>query len=171
MNLWKFIKNIFYETYVDNNIENDIHDNIKLAEEKQAKKILPPLEAYEMRRTEIQANYGQIEGIFYIYNGNIIQDHYSECLRRDKDNPLRAQMYHLKFYPNYMERKFTGLSTNEKSIPRGRIALDRIFIDACYVNDLDMLNRVVKLYRLPENTEVVVSKEYCCLACRDIIAK
>lgn len=130
---------------------------------------LPPLTAYETRKKEIEESPEPIEGIFYIRDGRIIPDFYSECLFSDEDNPLRAVMYHHEFYPNYMRRRFTDLvRSDEKSIPRGRVAGTLsdpvIYIDKCYKQDADMLNRVKKLYHLP-NTVVMPHNDYSCPDC------
>lgn len=130
---------------------------------------LPPLTAYETRKKDVEESAGPIEGIFYLHDGRIIPDYYSECLFSDKDNPCRKEMYHFHFSPNYMRRKFADkYIPDEKFIPRGRIAgtagAPFIFIDKCYEQDADILRQLRELYRLPD-VKVVSNPNYRCPAC------
>jgi len=59
-----------------------------------------PLTVYENRRKEIEESGEPIEGIFYLYGGQIIPDYYSECLFSDRNNIRRTLMYHSNFFPN-----------------------------------------------------------------------
>jgi len=132
----------------------------------------PPLTAFETRRTEIAESTEPIEGIFYIYDGQIIPDYYSECLIADKDSPHRKEMYHMNFYPNYMRRKFDGLSYSEKSLPRGRSFIPIktapiIFIDKCYAHNKEIIKQIIELYRLPQGVSISDNSEYRCPACYD----
>ena len=136
--------------------------NIELAKKKE----LPPLTAYETRRQEIQDSSGQIEGIFYLYDGKIIPDYYSECLLSDKENPCRDKMYHRKFYSNYMMMKYNELPYGEKSLPRGRIRLNLILIDACYAEDEAILEQLRELYRLLDKMTIMTPSDYDCPNCR-----
>lgn len=129
---------------------------------------LPSLSEYETRKNEIAESTEQIEGIFYLYNNKIIPDFYSECLISDTDNPCRKQMYHLEFYPNYMRRKFSGLSYSEKSIPRGRIFNAIIYIDKCYAQDIEIIKQIKELYRLSEKSLIVDNPQYRCPVCSAI---
>lgn len=131
---------------------------------------LPPLTVYEARRKEIAESTEPIEGIFYIFDGRIIPDYYSECLMSDKDDPRREKMYHHYFHPNYMQRKFTDrYNPHEKFMPRGRItgnsSKPAIYIDRCYEQDEDTLRQLRELYRLPENTTVLPNANYRCRDC------
>ena len=139
-------------------------------EEKEFAEPLTPLNVYETRKAEIENSSKQIEGIFYILDGRIIPDYYSECLKGDVDNPLRKEMYHLKFYPNYMRRKYTDLYGGADSIPRGRVNYNNILIDLCYINDTEIKETLIKLYRLPENAAVSTSSSYRCFKCRFVKA-
>lgn len=131
----------------------------------------PPLAEYEVRRKAIEESGEPIEGIFYLYNGQIIPDYYSECLFSDKHNLRREAMYHFNFHPDYMLRKFEGLAYGEKSLPRGRIIVTGagtiIYIDQCYFNDAGIISRLIELYRLNGKIEVMTHLEYRCPACHD----
>lgn len=136
-----------------------------------AKPDLPPIIEYETRKKEIEESTEPIEGIFYIHNGCVIPDYYSECLFSDEENPVRAEMYHHRFYRNYMRRRFTELfSSNEKSIPRGRIAGTLsdpvIYIDKCYKQNMVILNRIKELYHLT-STVVMTNNDYSCPICHN----
>ena len=126
---------------------------------------LPPLSAYEVRKQDIQDSGEQIEGIFYIYDGRIIPDYYSECLISDTHSPYRKAMYHLKFFPNYMRRKYDGLGYSEKSVSRGRIFRNVIYIDYCYADNTELLYTLRELYRLPPKMSVGTTEDYRCPNC------
>jgi len=163
------IKNFLKKYIIGNDIEYMNNDISKSWDKEAHETIL--LSVYESRKKEIQESSRLVEGIFYIYNGQIIPDFYSECLVSDVDNPCRKDMYHMCFYPNYMKRKFRNLSYSEKSIPRGRI-LGRptppvVFIDKCYEKNMDIISQLKNLYRLPENVLVLSGLNYCCPDCSD----
>lgn len=129
----------------------------------------PPLTAYEVRRIEIAESTEPIEGIFYLLDGQIIPDYYSECLFSDKTNPLREAMYHTHFYPYYMMKKYDGLTLGEKSLPRGRISGTAtspiIYIDRCYFENRAIIIELIDLYRLPEKIDLSSHSNYLCPAC------
>ncbi|MDL2302500.1 hypothetical protein LJC58_09120 [Lachnospiraceae bacterium OttesenSCG-928-D06] len=146
----------------------------KISSEKEIKPtIIPqapnllPLTVYETRRPEIKEGEDSIEGIFYIYEGKLIPDFHSECLLCNSfNNPNKKDMYHMHFFPNYMCRKFTGLSRfGEKSIPRGRVHFTLLRIDSCYAEDKQLLTQIKELYRLPDNFRISTDQEYECSNC------
>ena len=151
----------------DEPLEPDIHMDTmiikSMAPEQQ------PLTAYEIRRKEIEESSEPVEGIFYLYNGQIIPDYYSECLFSDRDNIRREAMYHFRFYPDYMKKKFDALANDEKTLPRGRIvatgSMTTLYIDKCYFNDTDTIRKLIELYRLPGRIDVMSNTEYRCPAC------
>lgn len=127
------------------------------------------LTAYETRRNEIANSSEKIDGIFYIYNGQIIPDYFSECLLSDRDrNSIhRKSMFHMLFYPNYMLNKFTGLSIDSKSLPRGRANYgNSLLIDKCYCDNEDIIQQLKELYRLPQDASIITCRDYTCPACR-----
>lgn len=132
----------------------------------------PPISCYAQRREEVHYSSEPVQGIFYILDGQIVPDYYSECLFSESYNPsprTRAR-YHKQFYYNYMMKTYSGLSLDETSLPRGRIDnLDgkaMLYIDICYSENSEILEQIEKLYRLPANTVKMKSKKYTCPACR-----
>jgi|GEM_PF-2353606 len=146
----------------DNLTESDIHMDEMIPEQQ-------PLNVYESRRKEIEESGEPIEGIFYLYDGQIIPDYYSECLFSDRNNNRRTLMYHSNFFPNYIWKKYNGLTYGVKSLPRGRIvetgAATTIYIDKCYFNDTDTISKLKQLYRLSGRIDVMSYTEYHCPAC------
>lgn len=143
----------------------------KEAEPMQIKKTeieLPALVEYEVRRPEVEESSESIDGIFYLYGGAIIADHYSECCAADTDNLCRKNMNHDKFYINYMRKKFDGLRMNDRSIPRGRVTGNMLYLDFCYIDDTETIAKIKKLYRLPDAVTLVKGKNYSCPACKHI---
>jgi|GEM_PF-3354022 len=135
-----------------------------------AKPKVPDMSVYETRRPELQESDEMIEGIFYLIDGKIVPDYYSECLITDKDNLLRKQMYHRIFYANYICRKFSGLSgCGENFLPRGRILppIPFIALDKCFICDEDIITQLRELYHLPETVKVIDNKMYRCPACME----
>ncbi len=124
------------------------------------------LSRYEIRREEVAAGTEPIEGIFYLHDGRIICDHYSECLESE-DSWRKRHMYHKYFFRDYMLKKFPDLISNHEHVPRGRVSLFgtiALFIDACYCNDQELVEAIKTLYRLPE--EVMIIDNYHCTRCR-----
>lgn len=135
------------------------------------------LEKYENRNQYIQNSTEPIEGIFFIYQNNIIPDYYTECLESESvcmncyrsHNDIRRQMYLLTFHQKYMTKKFPELKyyMNEKALPRGRTSVHFqnkvLFLDECYVDDTEMIEEIFNLYRLPHDTMII--PHYNCLNC------
>ena len=162
MNVIEQLKKFLFDT----SNEDSTHESYHMAQD--AKSLnLPPLSDYETRRKEIIESTEPIDGIFYLYNGMVIPDYYSECLHSDLSNLRRNKMYHLHFYPEYMSRKFDGLYYNEKSLPRGRVCHSIIMIDTCYSQNTEIIKQLKGLYRLPDNFSVATSNDYCCPKCQD----
>lgn len=160
MNVLERIKKILYNTSGGENI----HESSLTAQN--AKNLdLPPVLAYETRRKEIAESIEPIDGIFYLYDDMIVPDYYSECLLSDLRNLRRNKMYHSHFYPEYMTRKFDGLSYNEKSLPRGRVDHCIIMIDTCYSQNTEIIKQLKGLYRLPDNFSIASTMDYCCPKC------
>lgn len=113
------------------------------------------LSKYEQRRQEINDSIEPIDGIFYIYNGAIIPDYYSEVLQKMQKPPGEIHdAYHHKFYNNYMIKKFACLSAaDERSIPKGRVYFGIGYLDKCYIKNEGIKKKVVELYQLPLDTD------------------
>lgn len=145
---------------------NNAHDKVD-ANSQQTQK-LPLLSVYEIRRKEVEESLEPVNGIFYIYNNEIIPDYNSECLVSKADSQNKKHMYHSYFYLNYMKRKFTELPDGEKSLPRGRIenipGNTFVFIDKCYSKDEEVLLKLRELYRIPGKI-TVTSLNYNCPDC------
>ncbi|MGL5434732.1 MAG: hypothetical protein ACRDBO_04925 [Lachnospiraceae bacterium] len=124
------------------------------------------LSVYEVRRDEIADSTRPVEGIFYLHDGKIICDYYSECIEPE-DVDRKKQMYHRYFYRNYMRRKYPELALNPEHVPRGRTSLfgtATLFIDECYCNDQELIEKIKGLYRLPDS--VMIIGRYNCARCR-----
>jgi len=152
----------------DTSNEDSTHESYHVAQD--AKNLnLPPLSDYETRRKEITESTEPIDGIFYLYNGMVIPDYYSECLLSDLENLRRDKMYHSHFYPEYMTRKFEGLYCDEKSLPRGRAEHSIIMIDTCYSQNTEIIKQLKDLYRLRDDFSVITNVDYCCPKCHDTV--
>lgn len=159
-----------------NSETDDTKEDVKvIPEPKEPLKNLPPISAFEIRRTEISNSTEPIEGIFYIYKDVLIPDYYSECVESDSllfknelnSNDRRMKMYHSDFYNNYMKIKYPELSNDENSIPRGRVNLKPVktlYIDKCYMDNKDILAKIIDLYRLPDS--IIIFYEYYCMQCK-----
>ncbi|MCL2398632.1 MAG: hypothetical protein FWC91_02665 [Defluviitaleaceae bacterium] len=167
-------------------MKNSLFDNNPLATYKKSKaleEMKRSLSIYETRRHEVENSDEPIEGIFYIHNGQLIPDYYSECLfseiininplaRSNSKNPHLRAMRHECFYGNYINKVYAGEFAGSDFLPRGRISkvdaeLTHIFIDKCYFKDEDMLKQLVKLYRLYGMKLTVCSTTmYCCNVCQ-----
>ena len=162
------ISNLFFQ------IKND-----KSEKEPPTNTVIPDLclEKYENRSPEIKNSNEPIEGIFFIYNNQIIPDYYTECLESESvcmncyrsPSDIRRQMYLITFYENYMANKFPELKRtwNEKALPRGRTGVHFstkvLYLDECYADNAEILNQIYKLYRLPCNTMII--PHYTCSKC------
>ena len=118
--------------------------------------------------------------IFYIIDGQIVPDYYSECLFTEIDvspasernliNPHKRAMYSWIFYDNYIKHVFKELAHDSKVIPRGRVAklahdMAGIHIDKCFFNDEKMIQQIIEVYRLPDNVMVMMSNKHRCVDC------
>jgi len=140
------------------------------------------LEKYENRSQEIQNSTEPIEGIFFIYGNKIIPDYYTECLESESVcmncwrsyRDIRQQMYLETFYHNYMIYKYPELKYisigKEKHLPRGRTSVyftdKTLLLDKCYINNIEILDQIFKLYRLPSDTMIIP-----CYTCSNCISK
>ena len=140
------------------------------------------LSAYEVRRQEINESNEPIEGIFYIYNDQIVPDYYSECLfsqvesnifsKVNKQNPRKCAMYHTDFFKHYIRGVYEEVGYNEKFLPRGRVLKTskdaaNMLIDGCYFNDKNMIRQLVKLYRLSGDIIISTNMDYQCVKCKN----
>ena len=135
------------------------------------------LEKYETKCQDIQNSTEPIEGIFFIYKDKIVPDYFTECLKSDSVcmncwrpyGDIRRQMYLQTFYHNYMINKFPELKYiwNEESLPRGRTVVyftsKVLFLDKCYINNFEMIDKILNLYRLPKDTMII--EHYTCSNC------
>jgi len=141
-----------------------------------------PNSSYETRRIEIAQSNEQIEGVFYIVNGQVVPDYYSECLfsevdsdsfsSRNQQNSYKCAMLHSVFYKNYIQSVYEDIavSKDENSLPRGRVQKSSdesasIIIDKCYYDDEDMIKRIIELYRLSGKVSIVNTPNYLCPNC------
>jgi|GEM_PF-2253725 len=139
-----------------------------------------PLSTYESRRSSIEESDEPIEGIFFIIDGKLIHDYYSECLfseidiglfsAKNQQNPHKLAMYHDYFFENYIKNVYKGIASTAKKIPRGRIQKlcdeeSNIFIDKCYFNDEALIQQIVNLYRLSGEISILNFADYRCPAC------
>ena len=137
------------------------------------------LSVYESRKNNIAESSEPIEGVFFIIDGKLVPDYYSECLfsevdtvlfsARNKQNPYKRAMYHDYFLEHYISNVYKGI-LYAKMIPRGRIQkldteIANILIDKCYFNDEALIQQIVKLYRLPRKILVSNNYDYQCPAC------
>lgn len=136
------------------------------------------LNKYEIRRKSLAESNEPIEGIFVILNHDIIiPDYYSEGLASEsmtfncyrKDNEPQREMYLDLFYRQYLIKKYPELRYWEtvKNIPRGRtsffINTSFLCLDHCYIKNRGIIEKLLKIYRLPENT--IISSHYNCAKC------
>lgn len=103
------------------------------------------LSIYEVRRSEIINSTETIYGVFYIYNGEIIPNYYSETIQPKLVDERSKECYHDCFFNSYMRKKYPVLiCKRDNSIPRGRVekgATNAIFIDKCYKDDEAMIEK------------------------------
>ena len=152
---------------------------IETDKEKQAT-ISPSLEAYETRRKEIADSTEPIEGIFYIIDGKLVPDYYSECLFSEVatnplseiniQNPRKCAMYSWIFFDHYVKHVYDGVACRFDMLPHGRVRkmtseMAAISIDFCYFNNEDILQQIKELYRLPKTIRVISYHDYCCPNC------
>ena len=139
-----------------------------------------PSSSYESRRLAVEKSTEQIEGIFYILDGKIIPDYYSECLfskveagffsDANKQNPRKRAMYHDYFFKHYVSGICGDIASHAKHLPRGRVEKrseesSNILIDQCYFKDEEMLRNVIGFYRLSGRITVSTNYDYRCPDC------
>lgn len=124
------------------------------------------LSDYEIRRKELADSTKPIEGIFYLYQGRIICDHYSEDVCPGRADRKKHQ-YHRCFHHNYMRRKYPELGMDQESVPRGRVSLtgaNVLYIDSCYKKNKEIIDQLKAQYRLP--ADITIIGDYQCDNCR-----
>ncbi len=135
------------------------------------------LQRYETRRTSILESKESIEGIFFVYNNQIIPDYYSECLESDSvgfncfrnDGSPQREMYLKRFFENYLVQKYPELKgrCTEASLPRGRTSVlstrKILKIDRCLLENESIMKEIKSLYRLPDDIDIELV--YTCSRC------
>ena len=138
----------------------------------------PDLEKYKVRRKEIADSDEPIEGVFYIIDDIIVPDYYSECLFSEADtytishsqNPRRRKMYCPDFYFDYICKVYRSVAHpfDYNFLPRGRVRKIRavkdsppaIYVDRCYLRNLNITRQLIELYRLPKDIEIITTSQY-----------
>jgi len=127
---------------------------------------------YENRHGDNIKN-SNINGIFYIINGEVFPDHFSESsfIGAASSGIHKECMFHKIFFEKYIRFRFPEAS-NYEFFPRGRVEvvsekLSYIWIDYCHKDNIELIEKIKKLYKIRTPECKVKGGTYICKDCRE----
>jgi hypothetical protein len=110
-------------------------------------------------------------GIFWLFNGKLIIDSTSVSQGETYGDHVGHAASHIDYWAELQRNRLVPPEVEYEENPRGRVGYDKreerfwLRADSCILKKKALLNRIMKVMRLPPETKTETDPHYCCSVC------